>query len=579
MKVLSVITFVTCMIVPSIAMADLTVPNFFSDHMVLQRDGESQIWGMAAPGADVAIEFGDKNFAAKADAKGKWRTGIATGPANSDGRPIKISSGDETIEIKDVLVGEVWLASGQSNMAFPLARVPEYVEMLKTIDMPGVRMFCAAPTAAAEPKDNIAGEWLLPNTKSGNSMSAVAFFFAKKLHEELDVPVGIIKTAWGGKPVETFTSREALNSLPETKMLVDKLMAQQKGYNQEAADKNYAKRKTQYESAVKAWQADGKAAGKRRPRAPGKPKPPLMTEGRPGVLYDGMIHPFVGYTMTGAIWYQGEANAKHGQVPYDVTLPLMIRDWRKRWGSDFAFEFVQFANFKSVASEPGNNDPWPLLQDRMRLVLDTTPNTGMAVINDVGAANDIHPKDKKSPGDRLALWALAKTYGKDVVYSGPLFASIKNETDSITVNFNAVGDGLKSRDGGPLKRFEVAGSDKVWHWADAEITGKSTVKISSMNVSDPVAVRYAWAANPEGANLVNSEGLPTSIFRTDDWNDVVPQESTNVDKNAKEIRGLASQIKAMRAKRDLLEKGSAAHREVLRELENKAKQLKVLQGK
>ncbi|MGB7346263.1 MAG: hypothetical protein WBD20_18740 [Pirellulaceae bacterium] len=520
MKILSAITFASCLMVSSNLMADLSVPNFFSDHMVLQRDRDAQLWGKASPGAEVEIEFGGERSTAKADSDGHWRTGIATGPANADGRVLKIASGGESIKIKDVLVGEVWLASGQSNMAFPLARVPEYVEMLKTIDMPGVRMFCATPTAAAEPKDNITGDWLLPGTDSGNAMSAVAFFFAKKLHKDLGVPVGIIKTAWGGKPVETFTSREALSSLPETKVLVDKLMQQQTAFNPAAAKKAYEERLKFFQAANKQWQEKGKAEGKRRPRAPAKPKAPTMTEGNPGVLYDGMIHPFVGYTVKGAIWYQGEANAKAGKVPYDVTLPLMIRDWRDRWGDEFAFEFVQLANYKTAATEPGNNDPWPLLQDRMRLILDTAPNTGMAVINDVGAANDIHPKDKKTPGDRLAIWALAKTYGHDIVHSGPLFASSQKADGSITIDFSAVGEGLKSRDGSPLKRFEIAGNDKVWHWADANITGKSAVKVSSKNVRDPIAVRYAWAANPEGANLVNSEGLPTSVFRTDDWDDV-----------------------------------------------------------
>ncbi|QDT08297.1 hypothetical protein [Stieleria marina] len=526
MKILSAITFAACLVVSPNLMADLRVPHFFSDHMVLQRDGDAQLWGNASPNANVSIEFGEKDFSVQADAAGKWKTGIAAGPANSQGRVLKISSGGQTIEIKDVLVGEVWLASGQSNMAFTLGRVPEYAKMLQTIDLPGVRMFCAAPTAAAEPQDNIVGDWLLPNTQAGNSMSAVAFFFAKKLHEELGVPVGIIKTAWGGKPVETLTSRAALSALPETKVLVDRLMKQQKAFDPVAAKKSYDQRLKFFKVASKQWQEKGKASGKRRPKAPARPKWPTMTEGNPGVLYDGMIHPFVGYTIQGAIWYQGEANAKAGKVPYDVTLPLMIRDWRDRWGTDFAFEFVQLANFKKVETEPGNNDPWPLLQDRMRLILETTPNTGMAVINDVGAANDIHPQDKKTPGDRLAIWALAKTYGQDIVYSGPLFASSNQADGAIKVEFTAVGDGLKSRDGGSLNRFEIAGSDKVWHWADAKISGKSTVTVSSKKVADPAAVRYAWAANPEGVNLVNSDGLPTSVFRTDDWDDVGSAEAS-----------------------------------------------------
>jgi len=238
------------------------------------------------------------------------------------------------------------------------------------------------------------------------------------------------------------------------------------------------------------------------------------------VLFDSMINPFVGYTIQGAIWYQGEANAKPGAVPYDQTLPLMIRDWRSRWGEDFSFYFVQLANFRQPSTEPGTPDPWALLQDRMRLILDTTPKTGMAIINDVGEVDDIHPKNKKDPGERLARWALAKDYGRDIVYSGPLYKVSGAENNSIVITFDQAGTGLKSRDGEALKRFEIAGKDRVWHWADATIVGVNQVKVSGKDVPAPVAVRYAWAANPEGANLVNSEGLPASIFRTDDWDDV-----------------------------------------------------------
>jgi sialate O-acetylesterase len=233
-----------------------------------------------------------------------------------------------------------------------------------------------------------------------------------------------------------------------------------------------------------------------------------------------MIHPFVGYTIKGAIWYQGEANAKPGAVPYDQTLPLLINDWRAHWQQDFSFYFVQLANFRQPTSEPGDNDPWPLLQDRMRRVLATTPKTGMAVTNDVGEAADIHPKNKRDVGERLALWALAKDYGQTLVYSGPLYASHRVKGSGIEVDFDQAGAGLASRDGTALGRFEIAGDDKVWIWADAKIIDEDTVVVSHPQVAQPVAVRYAWAANPVGANLVNSAGLPASVFRTDDWNDV-----------------------------------------------------------
>jgi sialate O-acetylesterase len=236
-------------------------------------------------------------------------------------------------------------------------------------------------------------------------------------------------------------------------------------------------------------------------------------------------------------------------VPYDQTLPLMINDWRKRWNDEFSFYYVQLASYRAPSTEPGVPDPWALCQDRMRLVLETTPKTGMAITNDVGEANDIHPKNKKDPGERLARWALAKDYGKKLIYSGPLFKSSAVKDGAIRVTFDQSGTGLKSRDGGALKRFEIAGADKIWHWADGEIDGTDSVIVSSDQVKQPAAVRYAWASNPEGANLINSEGLPASVFRTDDWDDVEIKADTAATSGTEARRALAVEIKALAAER------------------------------
>ena len=333
-------------------------------------------------------------------------------------------------------------------------------------------------------------------------------------------------------------------------------------YVPEKAMAFYEKRLEQWKEAIAASKEKPADQRGRLPKKPAVPKRPLDTEGKPGVLFDSMIHPFAGYTMRGAIWYQGEGNAKPGAVPYDQTLPLMINDWRERWDDDLSFYFVQLANFREPTTEPGDNDPWPLLQDRMRLVLDTTTKTGMAIINDTGEAKDIHPKNKHDVGERLALWALAKDYGKDITYSGPLFESCDLRDGAIAVTFDQAGDGLKARDGGELKRFEIAGGDKVWHWADAEVEGKDVVLVSSPKVEKPAAVRYAWAANPEGANLVNSEGLPASVFRTDEWDDVEADATPVVNKEVEERRALALEIKALNAKRETLERGSEEYQAV-----------------
>jgi sialate O-acetylesterase len=508
------------LLAPATLLAELSLPHFFSNNMVLQRDREVAIWGKANPGANITLNFKGRQVNTWANAGGHWRATINSGPADANGANFLISNGQERTTLENVLVGEVWLASGQSNMAFAMRSVPAYADIVADSTNPNIRMFNAPTVTAIEPQYDIDGEWTAAGPATTTGYSAVAYFFAKKLHVELDIPIGIIKTAWGGKPVETFTSRDALKTLHGTKKLVDAMLKNDSNYDPDAARKTLERKLSTWDKADAEWRAKPAKDRGRRPRKPTLAKRPLDTEGQPGVLFNSMIHPFAGYTMQGAIWYQGEANAKKGKVPYDLTLPLMIRDWRAHWNDPFYFNSVQLANFRKPSSEPGTQDYWALLQDRQRLLLDTTPKTGMAIINDVGEADDIHPKDKKTVGNRLARWALAKTYGHNIVASGPLYLSSQTDGKAMTVKFQYVGKGLESRDGKALQRFEIAGADQAWYWADAKITAPDTVQVSSPKVKKPAAVRYAWASNPEGANLGNSEDLPASVFRTDSWNDV-----------------------------------------------------------
>ncbi|MDZ4402493.1 hypothetical protein [Prosthecobacter sp.] len=547
---------------PSLLLAELKVPHFFSDHMVLQRERAAAIWGKADAGAEVSVSFKGKSASAKAGADGKWRAQIETGAADAAGAVLTISAGKDKLEIKDVLVGEVWFASGQSNMFYSMNRSPEYAGLIAESKHPALRMFNAPLVTAADNQDDIEGVWQASTPETVPGFSAVAFFFARKLHLELGIPVGVIKSAWGGKPVETFTSREALNTLPGTKALVDAMLKDEAGYDQARADAAYATKLEQWKATMAAAKGKSAEERKRLPKKPEVPKRPLLTEGKPGVLFAAMIHPFTGYTMRGAIWYQGEGNAKAGAVPYDQTLPLMINDWRKRWADEFSFYYVQLASYRAASTAPGTPDPWALCQDRMRLVLGTTPKTGMAIINDVGEANDIHPKNKKDPGERLARWALAKDYGKELIYSGPLFKSSEMKDGAIRVTFGQSGTGLKSRDGGALKRFEIAGADKVWKWADAKVDGADSVLVSSAEVKAPAAVRYAWASNPEGANLVNSDGLPASVFRTDDWDDVEVKVDTSAQKASEERRAMGVEIRAISAERAKHDRKSPEYQEL-----------------
>jgi sialate O-acetylesterase len=552
---------------PSLLLAELKVPHFFSDHMILQRERAAAIWGKADAGAEVTVSFKGKSATTKTAADGKWRAQIETGAADAKGAVLTISAGADKIEIQDVLVGEVWFASGQSNMFYTMNRSPEYAGLIAESNHPALRMFNAPLVTAEANQEDIDGSWKAATPETVADYSAVAFFFARKLHLELGVPVGVIKSAWGGKPVETFTSREALNTLPGTKALVDAMLKDEASFDQAKADAAYATKLEQWKATMAAAKGKADVDRKRLPKKPDAPKRPLLTEGRPGVLYAAMIHPFVGYTMRGAIWYQGEGNARPGAVPYDQTLPLMINDWRKRWGDEFSFYYVQLASYHAPSTEPGTPDSWALTQDRMRLVLATTPKTGMAVTNDVGEANDIHPKNKKDPGERLARWALAKDYGKQLLYSGPLFKSSEVKDGAIRVTFDQAGEGLKSRDGDALKRFEIAGADKKWKWADAKIDGKDAVIVSSAEVKQPVAVRYAWAANPEGANLVNSDGLPASVFRTDDWDDVEIRVDASAQKAAEERRELFVQIRAIADERNKLDKKSPEYQALQKKLQ------------
>ena len=536
-------TFLLCAATP--LFAEIRLPHFFSDHMVLQREREVAVWGEADPGASVQLSFKGKQARATADEKGFWKAAIQSGTADATGAVLTISAGKDKIELKDVLVGEVWFASGQSNMVFRIRTAQGGQEFAEKANLPAFRFFDGPNVTASEPQKDIEGRWAACTPQTVTEWSAVATFFATRLHQELGVPIGIIESSWGGKPIEAFISREVLNTLPATKTLVDSLYEAEKTYDPAGAEAAYRNSMNAWKNAVSEAKSKKDDDSLKKLRKPDAPKRPLLTERNPGVLFDAMIHPFIGYTMRGAIWYQGEGNSHPGSVPYDQTLPLLIQDWRKRWNDSFSFYYVQLANYHQPTTEPGVAHGWPLVQDGMRRVLSKLPKTGMAVINDVGEAKDIHPKDKRTPGERLARWALAKDYGQEMLFSSPLFKDSSIQGSDVMVTFEHTGAGLKAKDGGPLKRFEIAGEDRKWFWAKADITSKDTVRVSSADVPKPAAVRYAWAANPEGANLVNSGDLPASIFRTDDWDDVIPPPTaaTMRASQVKEMRELAQKLK------------------------------------
>ncbi len=387
--------------------------------------------------------------------------------------------------------------------------------------MPLIRQVLIHSTLAPDqPVDDVKGTWTVCSPTTVKGFTAVGFFFARKLQPTIGVPVGLIKSAWGGTPAEAWSSREALEAEPRAQAYLADWNHKVQTWDPEQAKARDGEAMAKWREAAE----KAKAADEKPPRQPRPTRPPTAAPHYPSTLYNGMIAPLVPYAIKGAIWYQGEANAGRAWT-YQTIFANMIADWRKQWGADFPFGVVQLANFRNPRPDPAD-DAWAELREAQAMAT-RLPNVGLACIIDVGAANDIHPKDKITVGERLALWALATVYGEQVVYSGPVFKSLRIDGNRAIVSFDHVGAGLtagemkpfgefKTTPDAPLAWFQIAGANQAWVKADATLNG-DTVIVSSEQVPAPVAVRYAWSTNPVGCNLYNREGLPAVPFRTDDW--------------------------------------------------------------
>jgi len=410
-----------------------------------------------------------------------------------------------------VLVGEVWLASGQSNMEWRVTQTTSK-DSIATDKDNLLRIYLSGNITAESPVTDFAGTWKPTQPENTGSFTAVGYEFAKALRAKLKVPVGIIECSWGGKPVQSFVSDEALKACPEAKAMLEHKAAAVKNYDPKKAQAQYEAALEKWKAANAKWQQEKKG---RRPRHPRKPQHPALNSSMPSAIYNGMIAPLTGYGARGAIWYQGESNAHGDQAKnYGELLECLIQDWRKQWDSNLSFYYVQLANF----TRRGKNHPdWVHVQDEMRRLIDDsnskTGHVGMATINDIGHPTDIHPKNKKDVGKRLARWALNQDYGKkDVIVSGPLYKSHTINNGAIEITFNHA-KGLKTRDGKSPGSFEIAGADGQWQAAEAKVSGNKII-VSSKSLTKPTQARYAWKSDPTGANLVNAEGLPTSCFVT-----------------------------------------------------------------
>jgi sialate O-acetylesterase len=484
----TVLVFALVLSLASAAIADVRLPSIIGDNMVLQRGEKVAIWG----------------WAVTADKKGQWSFKMDSPKV---GGPYKMTiAGKNVIEIDNIMSGEVWVCSGQSNMQWSVQNSNNPKEEIAAADYPNVRLFSVTRKVAQKPLKDCQGSWAPCSPETVPGFSAVAYYFGRKLHKDLDVPIGLIHTSWGGTPAEAWTRKEVLEAEPDFKPILTRHAERLANFPQ--AKKDYEKKLQDWQQAAAKAKEEGKKAP-RRPRAPLGPDSPHSPAG----LYNAMIAPLIPYGIQGAIWYQGESNAGRA-YQYRKLFSAMITNWRKDWGQgDFPFLFVQLANFMQTKPEPAES-AWAELREAQTMAL-SLPNAGMATIIDIGEADDIHPRNKQDVGKRLALWALAETYDKDIVYSGPLYKSMKVRRAKVVISFDHVGGGLVARDGEALKGFAIAGADRKFVWADAKIDG-DTVVVSSENVANPVAVRYAWADNPV-CNLYNKADLPASPFRTDDW--------------------------------------------------------------
>jgi len=456
------------------------LPALVGDHMVLQRDAPVPVWGWAAPGEQVAVTFRGQVYSAVPAASGKWQVLL---PATPAGGPYSLTvKGQNTLTVQDILVGDVWLASGQSNMELPLrdknAPAPGAYPLVVNADQevaaanfPQIRQFTVKKAVAYQPQaENEGYSWQVCSPSTAGSFSAVGYFFARDLYQRYQVPIGLLSSPWGGTPAEAWVSADALKQLPD-------------------------------------FQA--KVASLAPPATPAKEPQNTAT-----VLYNGMIAPLIPYGVKGIIWYQGESNVGRA-AQYRTLFPVLIRDWRARWGRELPFLFVQLANFTKALPEPAESD-WAELREAQAQAL-LLPRTGMAVAIDIGEGADIHPADKQDVGHRLALVARQVAYGdRQVVAAGPSFQTMAVSGSQVRLKFANVGAGLTLRTGTTtLSGFAVAGADHKFHWAAATLAGAEVV-LTCAAVPAPVAVRYDWANNPNG-NLYNRDGLPAAPFRTDQW--------------------------------------------------------------
>ena len=485
--------------------SELSIPTVFTDHMVLQLGQKVPVWGKAESGSKVEVEFAGQKLSDIADAKGCWRVDLSPLKASKQSKDMVITSGGNEIVVNDVLVGEVWLCSGQSNMQWSLRGTENADAAIAAADYPLIRLYDTPRVPSSKPLDKINAKWKVCSPSTADSFSAVAYYFGRKLHKDLDVPVGLLLSAWGGTRIEPWTPPygfEGIESLADINAMVQKTLP---------TNPEYKVKYGEYLVKLRQWETEAAQAITKSEYVPDQPAVPsdIVLDGDHQTatkLYNGMIYAHVPFAIKGAIWYQGESNHTEGKLYTDKTKAL-LKGWRKLWGYDFPYYFVQIA-----PHEYGQEDPEILAEfwEAQADIVKTIPHTGMVVVSDYTTLNNIHPPNKVIPGERLALLAEANDYGMDVISTGPVFKKLEKRLGSLKVYFDAA-EGLTTNNGKSPDWFEIAGKDRYFKKADAVIEG-NVVKLSSSEVEQPLAVRFAWhkLATP---NLVNKAGIPAATFR------------------------------------------------------------------
>ncbi|MHB8900548.1 MAG: hypothetical protein ACYC6Y_17485 [Thermoguttaceae bacterium] len=489
--------------------ADVTLPAILGNHMVLQRDQAIPLWGQGAPGESITVSFAGFTVTTRAGQDGRWQATLPKQPATADPRVMVVEgSGGSRVELSDILVGEVWFCTGPSNIFWPVRKCDHATEEIREASHPEIRFFTCERGTADEPQTDCIGSWCVCSPESVADVSGVGYFFSRQIHGELGVPVGLLQSYWGGSRIEAWTSREALESQPRLRPVLDWWQQERRRYQPAEAEALHAQQLAAWNEDVRRAKADGTAS----PKRPAAPLDPHTSPHRPACLYNTMVAPLIPFSIRGVICYQGLGNlfwAEHSAG----LLETMIGDWRARWGQgDFPVGMIQPAPYDPGSWARSSADAYSVQRESQLLVQQRVANTGIALTMDVDAVDVLHFPGKQLVAERLAAWALDSVYGRKTPWAGPVFQSMAVEGESVRVRFRNAGPGLKTSDARPPVHFEVAGSDGRYFPASAAIDGPD-VLVRSDRVPRPIAVRFAFS-DTAVVNLVNAEGLPASLFRT-----------------------------------------------------------------